>query len=707
MNSAPLPIGLLCCALIRLPDALAGGMPQVIVNGTLSGVNGELLWTPESGPYRIEGGNAEAPIGLHLRILAGCEVQVEKGRSLIINGSLSVEGSDASHVVFRGVPGAPLEADPASDGLPQAPPKWGGVQFVDTLSAENWISYAEVHDAQTMAGSIGLVRSHATIDHCTFSGTHWRVVYSNASAPTVQYCTFSDTFGPDESAVALGIDNVAEHIKAVGAIPAGHRFLIYRNIFGTNKGHNDVIDVDSGIRPAPRVEIRENYFAGCGDELADLGGDVLLEGNFFQHIRKDPAMSNGVYANAISTGDPGNPAATIVCVRNVFWDVDHSVSCRVGTAVIFENNTVVTMHPDFTDAGGRLNTGSAIGLRAIAFNDAPGDGCYLSGNIFTDLPRVVGNADSPATRVSKIEAFDNFIDPAASFVIGARAEDLFALGTGNVTGDPLFIDAAAADFHLTAASPARGSGPFGRDFGAYVPAGAWIKGGPTGITASRDATFTIGGPGIFAFKWRLNNAPWSADIPIGEWLFSRTNPTVRTAELPLTGLADGTYTLAVIGQDFAGIWQDEAASALSQTWTVCNPRPLFASLHVDPDSDDDGDGVSAFGEYAFGLSATAADSVPLTSRFTPSGEWEVQCLLPDACPPPLVAPPDVLYSVQFSPDLITWSEASHLDPGANTPTGNATLSAASGGYRTLTVSLPSSPGTHWFIRVVAKWRPAE
>jgi hypothetical protein len=49
--------------------------------------------------------------------------------------------------------------------------------------------------------------------------------------------------------------------------------------------------------------------------------------------------------------------------------VDHAISCRVNNASIFEHNTVVTIHPDFVDAGGGLNTASALNFRAIAFSD--------------------------------------------------------------------------------------------------------------------------------------------------------------------------------------------------------------------------------------------------------------------------------------------------------------------------------------------------
>ena len=41
---------------------------------------------------------------------------------------------------------------------------------------------------------------------------------------------------------------------------------------------------------------------------------------------------------------------------------------------------------------------------------------------------------------------------------------------------------------------------------------------------------------------------------------------MRTAEIALTGLANGTYTVFVEGQSFAGVWQ--ATPTASRTWTV-------------------------------------------------------------------------------------------------------------------------------------------
>ena len=83
------------------------------VSGTLTGP--AVTW---SGIMHITGGDVTVPVGTTLTIAAGTEIQVQKARKLIVNGVLRVEGTALSPVVFGPEPGAALEPDPASLGLP-------------------------------------------------------------------------------------------------------------------------------------------------------------------------------------------------------------------------------------------------------------------------------------------------------------------------------------------------------------------------------------------------------------------------------------------------------------------------------------------------------------------------------------------------------------------------------------------------------------
>ena len=132
---------------------------------------------------------------------------------------------------------------------------------------------------------------------------------------------------------------------------------------------------------------------------------------------------------------------------------------------------------------------------------------------------------------------------------------------------------------LQPGSPCIGTGPNGLDMGALVPAGASLSGAPAGTTTNTSASLKVAGPGVWAYKWRLNGGAWSSEIslvPQSVWsgqpfpanIFSNSPPIL------LTSLSNGTYTVDVLGRNSAGAWQDEA-TAVSKTWTVQTSPPLF------------------------------------------------------------------------------------------------------------------------------------
>ena len=215
------------------------------------------------------------------------------------------------------------------------------------MDPNNGIAHIDIGHAQDREGAIGIIRSQCVIDDVRFYGTKVRILYTSDASIILENCKFPDVFSPDEKADELGLDNI-EQVKGEGEIPDGGRYIIRNNTFGITKGHNDVVDVDSGRRPGPIVQIIGNTFTNTGDEHIDLGGDVYVAGNVFRNVFKDDETSDRGYANAISTGDAGN-GTTIVVARNIFWDVDHCINLKVDKATVFENNTVYKIHPDFDD----------------------------------------------------------------------------------------------------------------------------------------------------------------------------------------------------------------------------------------------------------------------------------------------------------------------------------------------------------------------
>jgi len=77
---------------------------------------------------------------------------------------------------------------------------------------------------------------------------------------------------------------------------------------------------------------------------------------------------------------------------------------------------------------------------------------------------------------------------------------------------------------------------------------------PDTVTASNDATFTVGGAGVVQYKYKLDAGAYGAATD------------VATA-ITLAGLADGAHTVSAIGVDAAGNWQAEAQATVFN-WTV-------------------------------------------------------------------------------------------------------------------------------------------
>ncbi len=515
--------------------------------------------TPGGSPYRITE-DATIPEGSQLVILPGTTIYMDEGTKLTIEGTIRALGTAEEPILVTAPPDTPDVPDRAGNGsLPDGPPKSKGIKIVDSMSAENILQHVIFKHAQDSTGALGIIRSRAIIDHCQFSDTHLRMLFTNSAAVEVTNCIFADMFAPGENADALGLDNISEHIKGSGNIPTsppGLRYLIQGNTFGTNRGHNDVIDVGSATLPDPIVEIIGNTFHGTGDELVDLDGDAYVEGNLFQNVSKDDETSDRGYANAISTSDFN--ADTVYVIRNTFIDIDHAVNLKQGAFALFEGNTVHQIHPDFDDRFGNPSVASAINFFIPTdFNPTPGGGAFVRQNLFSDLPRVFGDADLPSRNpITPIVFEDNFVDSAIgeTAISRRRTNSILDLGPGNTSGIPDLNDPT---------------------FGALIPAGATISGGPPAITSASEATFTIGGAGIAQFRWKLDDGPWSALIPIGNG-FIPNGTTIREVPLTVTEIAPGEHQLFVLGTTFAGTEQD--SPTLSHPWTVDPNRPARIEL---------------------------------------------------------------------------------------------------------------------------------
>lgn len=92
---------------------------------------------------------------------------------------------------------------------------------------------------------------------------------------------------------------------------------------------------------------------------------------------------------------------------------------------------------------------------------------------------------------------------------------------------------------------------------------ATISGSPAGLTNATDATLTIGGADIIAYKYRVDSGSYSVE-------------TAVASPITLSALVDGSHTVAVLGKDSGGVWQ---ATPTVASWNV-DATPPVATVSV-------------------------------------------------------------------------------------------------------------------------------
>lgn len=474
-----------------------------------------------AGPWYVMDDVTVSP-SVTLRIEPGATLFFDPDTSLIVKGRLIAEGTAYRRIHLTRVPSFF---------------NWGGVQFVDTQE-ESRLAYVDMEYCDS--GSCAVRADHARVhmDHVTW-GHH-----------TKQILTFDDSSIVLKNSVLPSIED--DELVHYWGFPSDGYALFEGNWFGSTTGYNDIIDLTGGQRPGPIARFINNTFTGASDDCIDLdGADAHVEGNIFMHVHAD-APGQG-QSHAVTTGTEQNQYSELTVVRNLFYDVDHALLSKDGGFITAVNNTIVGA------------THAAVNMYEARSGQWEGKGFYGDGNIFHDVAHAFENPDWAGHSTSI--TMNRSIFPAVA------GDPVVWTGIGNLEDiDPQLSNATnitdlPSDMKLQPSSPAIGAGPDGRDMGGIVPPGASISGEPFSVTWRTDATLAVGGPDLHGYKYRVNNGPWSPEVlrPDAD-LPGDPKPLLP---IELTRLQNGrSYTVSVIGEDSAGVWQSEESPTVSRRWTV-------------------------------------------------------------------------------------------------------------------------------------------
>ncbi len=541
----------------------------------------DTIWAPSNGPYVVPA-SASVLAGATLQILPGTTVYFAAGASLTINGRLLAEGNDTNHIRFTRQPGGG---------------NWASLDFINTTT-ESRLAYVDFEFAggRTIGGHEAQVHANSArvfFDHLAFPST-----------PVIEYISFDGSSFIVQNSIFPSYPGPTgpEMLHGVNGIPAGGYGILRDNYFGHTWGFNDTIDFTGGNRPGPILQVINNIFDGASDDHLDLDStDAWIEGNIFMHAHRDPTRTDNALdtASAISGGvDTLGQNSDWTVINNIFYDVDHvllnkgnsTTTGNGGGRVAFLFNTVIHVAKEYSGSTAPEIAAFNWSDDNIALpDDSLGSGMYAAHNIIYDCA-----------------ALHHLYDPAHHTVImdnNILSVPWSGPGSGNQVIDPrlnlgalvgtLATNVTAAQLRQAAqllpGSPATGAGFGGRNLGGFQPAGIVVSGEPNGVTTSTSATLTVGPGGTFnwgttapqrwgwtAFKWKLDNGAFSAEIPI-----NNNSPFTNLPTIALSNLSNGPHTVYVVGKNDAppGYYQDDpfvypATAGLagrvtaSRTWTV-------------------------------------------------------------------------------------------------------------------------------------------
>jgi hypothetical protein len=611
-----------------------------------------LHWTLAQSPIVLTG-TFNVAANEELIIDPGVEVRCHSASDAITcAGKITAIGTQAQPIRFvRSVAGS----------------AWRRIVLTGTQeSVFKWCDFDGANTSGTIRGSgTSTVSPKVHLENCRFLNTDVQMVDLVFTSCNIINCEF-DSIG-------------AQELIHFSNMPANGYALIEGCRFGLpgvppTSGYNDIVDFTGGNRPGPIPRFIDNIFLSSVDDCFDMDAtDAHIEGNLFLNVLQGSPRDSS--SNPITTGE-GSAISELVIVRNYFYNCEHLLLLKDAGAAVVQNNTFLKM---VENPNAQTAAGAAIPPGIILFGEPwrgrpLGAGAIYEGNIAWDLAPVIQTTPFPL-----YSAATSYLRVNRSLIQGNAWP-----GTGNITSDPLFVNTTGIDYTnivaslaLLPGSPAIGTGPNGIDMGANVPAGASIGGAPTGTVGTRSATLTVGGPGVWVYKWRLNGGAWSANVPLVPASVLNGGPFSATMydnpmPITLTDLPDGTHTVEVLGQNSGGDWQ---GTPVVRTWTVFvdtdndglpdaweTANGLNANDPLDAALDADGDSLNNAQEYIAGTDPQnpASSLIAVATTTVNPGEYAII----------FNAVAGKTYSVRYKDDInaATWTVLQHIPvQAANSP----------------------------------------
>ena len=377
---------------------------ETIVSGNIT----TTTWTASNSPYRVTAA-LTVPNGNTLTIEAGVDVLFDADVRFVVEGALRVHGSETDSVRF----------------MKGTASEWGGISISGDDSS--FFSYTRISDGNAHetpfwdGGGVFCEGPHIylNMEHCVVSGN--RAKYKGGGIAMnffcellLSYCTITGNHASQGGGVASYLSNVT---------------LISCNIAGNTSDH------EGGglyIRTSERISmtrcvIENNTASSSGGGIFNRSSEISAIGCLIQGNR---SSTDG---GGLRNHDATSTLRHCAIVNNSAVRYGGGVCNSGNSTANLENCT--TCGNSSTKGGGLLNEGGATSTLTYCI-------------FWENAPQSISNEISTATATY-------------SCIEGGYT------GTGNISVDPLFVDAANHNYQLSSLSPCWNQDGNGRNMGAF------------------------------------------------------------------------------------------------------------------------------------------------------------------------------------------------------------------------------------------------
>lgn len=349
--------------------------------------------------------------------------------------------------------------------LAMVTPGWGATYYVDPLNGSDAGGVAGTSFAtawKSTAHAAGLVAAGDTVRLCatatetpTGSSTPISFTTNGASGSLISWIGYD----------ATGVNplTAGNYYTISGASLTGATTDI-ANLTGTSNQFNNLKFVggpryNTYSATNPQDDKFTNcYFGNAGTALIGSAANVSIGLLMYGCVFTSCPVAFGGY----------NSRAVPSCSGCVFSSISSSV-CGSSAFTFMQGNAFLnngTCFAGYTGTVTNVITGNTFynNTVAIGINDRGGSVCYISGNTFCKNGTALAMAGSTSYPI--YANYNHYGTGSLANTNNFTGNASVVLGPNDVTGDPLFNNAAGGDFRLKSGSPLIGSGPGGINIGA-------------------------------------------------------------------------------------------------------------------------------------------------------------------------------------------------------------------------------------------------